>query len=179
MREYLEYGENKEGYWTSEKCLKQMDRAINISEIKYPRDQGYRHYWIFDCSGLHAAFGEDALNAYHMNAKPGGKQPKMRDTIWNGKLQKMNFSNGTPLGCIIVLREKGISTRGMKLNDMHTILSSHADFKNEKTKLEHYLQDCGQGVSWSQNSHCEMNPIERCWAQVFHRKFEEKHPLQF
>ena len=46
-------------------------------------------------------------------------------------------NKGTPKGCIIVLRERGISTRGMKLNEMHTILSSHADFKNEKMKLEH------------------------------------------
>ena len=69
-----------------------MDRAINIAELKYPRDQGYRHYWFFDHSAPHAAFGEDTINGYHMNAKPGGKQPRLRDTIWNGKLHKMNYS---------------------------------------------------------------------------------------
>ena len=35
---------------------------------------------------------DDALNADRMNVKPGGAQPKMRDTVWGGK---MNFSLGS------------------------------------------------------------------------------------
>ena len=34
-REFLEYGESREGYWTRDKFIKQMKRAIEISEIKY------------------------------------------------------------------------------------------------------------------------------------------------
>ena len=40
-RKYLEYGENKEGYWTSEKCMAQIEDAAKIAEVKYPRDKGY------------------------------------------------------------------------------------------------------------------------------------------
>ena len=31
-----------------------------------------------------------------MNLKPGGKQCRMHDTMWNGKVQKMAFADGTP-----------------------------------------------------------------------------------
>ena len=46
-RAYLEYGENKEGYWTSERFMTQIKDAVMIAECKYPRDQGYRLVWIF------------------------------------------------------------------------------------------------------------------------------------
>ena len=45
-REYLEYGENKEGYWATAKFLKQIENAITIAEIKYPKSEGYRWYWL-------------------------------------------------------------------------------------------------------------------------------------
>ena len=80
-RAYLEYGENKEGYWTSEKFMAQIEHAATIAEIKYPRDEGSRLVWIFDHSSCHGAYADDALNANRMNAKPGGKKPIMRDTI--------------------------------------------------------------------------------------------------
>ena len=31
----FEYGKSKEGYWTSEKFVRQMDHAVQIAEIKY------------------------------------------------------------------------------------------------------------------------------------------------
>ncbi len=36
-RELLEYGEGKERYWTSEKFMRQMEQAIKIADVKYPR----------------------------------------------------------------------------------------------------------------------------------------------
>ena len=99
-RALLEYGEGKEGYWTSEKFLSQMDTAVKIAEIKYPKSEGYKVVWVFDNSSCHNAYAEDALIAAHMNAKPGGKQHVLRDTIWNGQTHKMVFSNGVPKGLI-------------------------------------------------------------------------------
>ena len=32
--EFLEYWENREGYWTCDKFVKQMERAVDIAEIK-------------------------------------------------------------------------------------------------------------------------------------------------
>ena len=70
-----------------------------------------------------------------MNAKPGGKQPRMRDTVWQGKVQTMVFSVGVPKGLIQVLKERGVDTRRMKLDDMRCELASHSDFREEKTKI--------------------------------------------
>ena len=84
-RVFLEYSENKEGYWTSERFMAQIKDAATIAEVKYPREEGFRLVWIFDHSSCHGAFADDALNAYKMNAKPGGKQPAMRNTVWKGK----------------------------------------------------------------------------------------------
>ena len=38
-REFLEYGESREGYWTRDKFVAQMHRAIEIAEIKYPKEE--------------------------------------------------------------------------------------------------------------------------------------------
>ena len=60
--------------------------AVKIAEAKYPKEQGYRLFWIFDQSGCHMAFGDDSLNVDRMNAKEGRQQPVMHDTFYNGNL---------------------------------------------------------------------------------------------
>ena len=72
-RQFLEYGESKEGYWTRDKCIGQIKRAVEIAEIKYPKTQGWRHVWVFDHSSCHAAMADDALDASKMNVNPDGK----------------------------------------------------------------------------------------------------------
>ena len=64
-----------------------MEHAIKIADIKYPKDVGYRVVWVFDNSSCHNAYADDALNANNMNAKPGGKQPCLRDTEWDERPQ--------------------------------------------------------------------------------------------
>ena len=59
-----------------------MERAVVIAEIKYPKEEGWRHVWVFDHSSCHAAMADDALDVNKMNVRPGGKQ---HDTVWNGK----------------------------------------------------------------------------------------------
>ena len=65
--EFLEYGENREGYWTRDKFVKQMERAVDIAEIKYPKEDGWRHVWAFDHSSCHAA-----ISVLARNCKPSG-----------------------------------------------------------------------------------------------------------
>jgi len=101
----LEYGESKEGYWTSEKFLLQMDHAVKIAEIKYPKEIGFCLMWLFDNSSCQNVYAADARNASVMNAKPGGIQPHMKDTIWNEKVQRMVLNIGMPKGLIQVLSE--------------------------------------------------------------------------
>ena len=165
-RQYLEYGESREGYWTSDKFLAQMEHAVKIADIKYPKGLGYCVVWVFDNSSCHNAYADDALNANNMNAKPGGKQAHLRDTEWNEKPQRMVFNIGIPKGLIQVLTERGKYKKSMKLEDMRKEISTHPDFMNEMTKLEHFLHDRGHVCIMLPKFHCELNPIERCWGQA-------------
>ena len=165
-RSSIEYGENRDGYWTSERFLEQLKYSVQIVECKYPCEQGYKVIWIFDHSSCHGAYADDALLANRMNAKPGGKQAKLRDTVWDGKIQRMVFNVGVPKGLIQVLKERGKYRNGMKLDEMRAEILTHPDFKNEKTKIEHFLNGKGYGCVFLPKFHCELNPIERCWGQA-------------
>ena len=78
-REFLEYGESKEEYWTSDKFMKQMEMAVRIAEVKYPKSDDWRHVWIFDHSSCHGAMADNPLDVSKMNVGPGGKQRVMHD----------------------------------------------------------------------------------------------------
>lgn len=122
-REFLEYGESKEGYWTSNKFMKQIEMAVMIAEVKYPKKDGWRYVWIFDHSSCHSAMAEDSLDVTKMNVGPGGKPRIIGDGFWDGKSQSMN-RNGVPKGLRIVLEERGINTRGMNAEQMREILGT-------------------------------------------------------
>lgn len=108
-----QFGESREGYWTSAKFLNQIKIAADIAEVKYPKKDGWRHYWVFDQSSCHKAMADDALDASRMNVNPGGQQPLMRDTVWAGQPQKMVFSLGVAKGMRKVLEERGINTSSL------------------------------------------------------------------
>ena len=67
-----------------------------------------------------------------MNVNPGGAQPRMPDTVWNGRPQKMVLGDGRPKGMKLVLQERGINTDHMKAADIQLIFGNHEDFKFEK-----------------------------------------------
>ena len=161
----LEIGEHREGYWNSDRFMEQVGKAVKIANLKYPPSQGYHHVWCFDHSCGHTAFAEDALIASKMNKGPGGKQPKMRDTVWNGQPQTMTLPDGRPKGAALVLEERGYNTRGMKLGEMRAILADHDDFKNEKCRVDTFLSTSGHACVFIPKFHCELNPIERVWSQ--------------
>ena len=89
----------------------------------------------------------------------------MRDTYYNGKLLRMVFSDGTPKGMKKVLEERGVNVSKMKAEDMREKLQSMHDFKYEKTKVETLLLNNGYNGYFIPKFHCELNPIERVWAQ--------------
>jgi hypothetical protein len=60
----------------------QVKDTIKIFDVKYPDGVAV---FIFDCSSAHEAFASDALLAHKMNRSSGGKQPKMRDTIFRAR----------------------------------------------------------------------------------------------
>ena len=163
-RVLLKYGVESEGYWNNEKFIKQVEDVIKIVNIKYPKNY-YNVFWFFDHSSGHTAFAEDALNVNRMNVKLGGAQPRMRDTYFNGRLQRMVFSDGTPKGMKRVLEERNVSVTKMVAEDMRQALQSMPDFKYKKTKVETLLIDNGYKAYFIPKFHCELNPIERVWAQ--------------
>ncbi len=65
---------------------------------------------------------DDALNADRMNVRDGGKQPFMKDTEWNGKLQRMVTDEGLQKGMKTVLEEREVDTRGMNASKMKEVL---------------------------------------------------------
>ena len=60
-------------------------------ENLYSTDPGMIAVFAFDNSSSHAKLADDTLNAANMNLNPGEKQPIMRDTIFNGRVQSMVF----------------------------------------------------------------------------------------
>ena len=168
-REFLEYGENKEGYWTRDKFIAQMKKALVIAEFKYPKSSGWRHVWIFDHSSCHSAMADDSLDVNHMNVKPGGKQRIMHDTAYNGRIQKMYITirgEKVAKGMKNVLEERGVSTTGRNGDWMRHELASHPDFKHEKCMIEKFLISNGHICVFLPKYHPELNPIERVWAQL-------------
>ena len=173
-RTLLEYSESRDGYWTSSKFIKQMKGAVKIAEAKYPKENGFRLFWVFDQSGCHMAYRDDSLNINKMNAKEGGAQPCMHDTVYNGKTTYMtktvhNRTGGRvriPRGMIDVLKQSGQYHSKMKVNDMRSELSKHPDFINEKNEIEYFLHEHGHACLFIPKFYCEVNPIERCWAQA-------------
>ena len=95
---------------TSEKFMANIEGAARIAEFKYPSDKN-TVVWLFDHSSCHRAFAEESLNSRVMNVKPGGAQPRMRDTIWAGRVQTMVLDDGTPKGMKMVLEERASTHR--------------------------------------------------------------------
>ena len=82
--------------------------------------QRHRHF-LFDNAPSHRKCSEDSLSAERMNVRPGGKQPVMRDTIFNGRFQQMVLPDGRAKGMKIVLQERGVDTSGMNAQKMREI----------------------------------------------------------
>lgn len=81
------------------------------------------------------------------------------------KLRKQNgWNDGTPKGAAMILKERGINTSRLKLEDMQVILSQHDDFKDEKNALETMLESRGHIAVFLPKFHCELNGIERVWG---------------
>ena len=153
----LEYGAEREGYWTAEKFMKNIKEAVKIAKHKYPTNS-YTVCWIFD---------QSSICRRRSQCKPhGGAQSRMRDTVWARQVQKMVLADGTPKGMKMILEERGINTSSMKADDMRTVLSFHEDFRTEKTLVEKFLSDEGHKVVFLPKFHCELNPIERVWGQA-------------
>jgi hypothetical protein len=80
-RRLLEYGAEKEGYWTSDSFMGQIRNAANIADVKY----GATHtiVWLFDQSSCHRKFDDLALQSSKILVKDGG--PRRVRTLSGGE----------------------------------------------------------------------------------------------
>ena len=161
-RRLLEYGADKEGYWTGDRFMEQMRNAADIASVKYG---SHTILWLFDQSSCHRKFDKHALQAKSLLVKDGGPR-RVRDTTWAGTHQCMVNADGTAKGLRTILCERGINTDWMLADDMRIVLSNHDDFVNEQTIVQHYLESRGHMVFFLPKFHCELNAIERVWAQA-------------
>ena len=102
--------------------------AVEIAEFKYPS----KHYNLFlsDQSSGHTAYDDDALIVSRMNVKPGGCQPKMRDTVYDGVTQRMVFD---PKGMKQILIERHINVKGMRAAEIQRVFTI-SNMKRQKLK---------------------------------------------
>ena len=105
----------------------QVKKAIPIFEKAFPGDIGV---FAFDNSSGHVCKASDVLVASRMNLNAGGKQPYMRDTVFNGRVQCMVYKLddtdfdtglqipenhlGRPKGLKRVLQERGLWRPNLK-----------------------------------------------------------------
>lgn len=159
-----------DGYFESSKFLDQVDSALNIFQAKYPDVQGL---FLFDNAACHKKCPHDALKVENMNVRPGGKQPVMRDTIFNGEVQMMVLPDGRSKGLKLVLEERGVNTKGMNAEKLREELSKHDDFRDTTTLLQERIESRGHLYMYFPKFHCELNAIERCWCHA--KKYSRAH----
>ena len=53
-----------------------------MSEIKYSKEDGRRHVWVFHHSSCHAEMADNALDVSKKNVKLGGKQNEGHNIDW-------------------------------------------------------------------------------------------------
>ena len=135
----FKFGAQGDGYWNNEHFIAQVETAIKIAEFKYPPSDNTLVF-LFDQSSGHCAFADNALLAHRMNVSDGGKQPFQRDTVWDGKPQKMVTASGMQKGLKTVLEERGVNvTNKQHKDDMIKILQEMRDFKFQKTRVEELI----------------------------------------
>ena len=161
----FKFGAQGDGYWNSEHFVSQVETAIKIAEFKYPPSDN-TIVFLFDQSSGHTAYADDALHAHKMNVSDGGKQPFQRDTVWDGRPQKMVTADGLQKGLKTVLEERGVNVKKMHKDDMIKTLSEMRDFKFQKSRVEEVILKRGHRVMFIPKFHCEINPIERVWCHA-------------
>ena len=172
---YLEYGKARDGYMDSGIFLDKLRRALRFAHAKYPHCQ---FAFIVDRSSVHERYADNALRVTGMNVKPGGKQPKLRQTAFekDGELiiQDMVFPSdhlefpNEPKGLLAVCEERGLLSAGESRlkEDLQALLKLQPDFQHERSLLHELIEDeFGDVLLLLPKFHPELNGIEYVWAR--------------
>ena len=65
---------------------------------------------------------EDALNPDRMNVKSRGRQPFLKDTEWNGEVQRVATDDGVQKGMRTVLEERCVNIHGLNADKLRELL---------------------------------------------------------
>ena len=74
----LEYGCGREGYWTYEHMVLQIEDCVDVLFHTHPQ---FDFLFLLDHSNGHDRMRPNGLNLNKLNIRHGGKQPQMRDSI--------------------------------------------------------------------------------------------------
>jgi hypothetical protein len=176
-------GKNRDGYFSSEDLLAQVDRAIDIFEAK---TKGFAvGLFLFDNAPSHRKRAADALSARKMVKSPKlDTGPRMRNgTLPSGGTQSFYFDEDHPTmpgwfkGMEIIIRERNLwkdgllaQCPGFKCEAGRTdcccrrILFCQPDFVNQKSALEELVESRGHICDFYPKYHCELNFIEMYWG---------------
>ena len=73
--EELEYGQNKDGYWTYDRMILQLEDCIDVLKVLFP---DFDFIFLFDHSNGHDRLQSDGLSITKINVGYGGSQPMMK-----------------------------------------------------------------------------------------------------
>ena len=186
----LEYGKGK--WWEGDDLVEQViSLAIPIFESAFPQCQAL---FLFDNATSHAAYASDALLARSMNLRPGGQQSIMRNGFnsLTSSVQSMVQQNGKAKGLRMVLEERGLWRRGLRIQCRkpgtdkflktcleggqccaRALIAGQKDFQAQRCRLQEEVEEKGHLVLFYPKFHCELNFIEYFWGAV--KRFTRKH----
>ncbi|CAG8678185.1 4208_t:CDS:2 [Cetraspora pellucida] len=126
--------------------------------ITYPGKNGTKALFVFDNATRHCAYSEDALVAKNMNLSSGGKQPKMRSTIYRDNIpQEMCFPKDYDDPDLCSCEEGRIDCCAK------TTMANQSDFRAQCRKLEEAIILISYKVIFYPKFYCELNYIENFW----------------
>jgi hypothetical protein len=182
-------GKDRDGYFSSDNMLEQVEKAIDIFERK-------THKWVtglflFDNAPSHQKRAADALSARKMPKRPAlgwthhKDGPRMRNgTLPDGSSQSFYFPDNHPTkpgwfkGMEEIIKERnlwptsGLNAQcdGFKCEPGRTncccrrLLFTQPDFVAQKSCLEEYVISRGHLCDFYPKFHCELNFIEMYWG---------------
>jgi hypothetical protein len=189
-------GANRDGYFSADHLLAQVEKAVDIFEGK---TNGFAQgLFLFDNAPSHQKRAADALSARKMSKGPSATWthhkdgPKMRNGVLpDGSSQHFYFPDDHPTmpgwfkGMETIIRERGLwPTDGQTLRfecpGFHCkegatdcccrrVLFTQPDFVSQKSQLEEYITMRGHICDFYPKYHCELNFIEQYWGAAKYR----------
>ena len=186
-------GKNRDGYFTADDLVKQVDFAIDIFESK--TNGTATGLFLFDNAPSHQKRSPDALSARKMVKGPSPNWARQKDgprmrpgTFLDGTPQDLYFPEDHPeypgwfKGMEVIIRERGLwpetglhaECKGFRCEPGVTtcccrrLLFNQPDFIAQKSQLEELITRRGHICDFYPKFHPELNFIEQYWGLSKH-----------